>query len=424
MKKAIIKIKSFIRDVLNTGLIHIMGAGALNKILTFVSSIFVVHLIDKGDYGVYSYAQGIFTLLCTVNGVGMDSALIQLCSEHYSNSSLKNRIYYWGCKVYLLSSMVVAIGVGICSIMMSFKFESTNSLLLLMTGLPILDGIKALQLAKCRVELDNKNFANLNNLDTVVLVVGTVVCASIFKVYGIILARYISSLACIFWALKKYHLVIVCRIGKVEKAIRKEVINIGLIMTLNNSLANILSVAGTLILAFFIPDEELIASYRVASTIPLAMLFIPQYLMIYYTPLFAREKDNAQWIRSQYKSLMIRFGGGNLILCFVLILFAYPLISIVFGNNYSDAVSVFRIMIVAYLIQSIFRIPSANLLTTQKKLWINVFMSALGALINIVFNCILIPRYGSEGAAYSYLLSFVIPGTVLTLVWIRTVYQK
>ena len=70
-------------------------------------------------------------------------------------------------------------------------------------------------------------------------------------------------------------------------------------MAVNNSLATILSLLGTTILGMIISDSEVIASYKVALTLPSALLFIPQAVMIFALPYFIRHKDDYVWTKEK-----------------------------------------------------------------------------------------------------------------------------
>ena len=63
----------------------------VNKIIGFFSSTILVHVLSKGEYGVFTYAWNIYSIIVIFSGLGMDSAIIQLCSEKPKEKSIARR---------------------------------------------------------------------------------------------------------------------------------------------------------------------------------------------------------------------------------------------------------------------------------------------------------------------------------------------
>jgi O-antigen/teichoic acid export membrane protein len=86
---------------------------------------------------------------------------------------------------------------------------------------------------------------------------------------------------------------------------------------------------------------------------------------------------------------------------------ADPIISFVYGREFSPAVFAFQILIVMagllYLITTLSRLLLVADL--QKK---NFYITMLGALLNVFLNFILIPRYSLYGAAIATLITFIV----------------
>ena len=77
MSKKIKQLKNLIRKLKTTGFGHLFGSSVINKILTFMSSIILVRLIPKSDYGIYSNADNILGMFCILEGFGMVSTFLQ-----------------------------------------------------------------------------------------------------------------------------------------------------------------------------------------------------------------------------------------------------------------------------------------------------------------------------------------------------------
>ena len=87
-----------------------------------------------------------------------------------------------------------------------------------------------------------------------------------------------------------------------------------------------------------------------------------------------------------------------------------------------DAVPLLQIAAVGFLISSVLRIPFGNLLLAMRKVQFNLLVCVICGVINIVFNLILIPKYGSMGAAYTSIIVAVVSGVMSTTRYI--IYLK
>ncbi|MBS3108011.1 flippase [Candidatus Woesearchaeota archaeon] len=89
------------------------------------------------------------------------------------------------------------------------------------------------------------------------------------------------------------------------------------------------------------------------------------------------------------------------------ILFATPIIRIIFGEAYLEAATVLIILSIGYFIGS-FVTPIYNLFNMVERTKINLSIGFIATVINISLNWLLIPRYGISGAAIATATSFLI----------------
>ena len=64
------KILPQIKKLFSTGFFHIFGGNVINKVITFVSGIILVHLLSKPEYGVFTYAWNIYGIVFLFSGMG------------------------------------------------------------------------------------------------------------------------------------------------------------------------------------------------------------------------------------------------------------------------------------------------------------------------------------------------------------------
>ncbi len=181
-------------------------------------------------------------------------------------------------------------------------------------------------------------------------------------------------------------------------------------------MSQILYLLDAQLIGIFTQSEELLANYKVATTIPFNINFIPMSLMVFVYPYFANNKDNKQWVKEKLSKLVKALGALNLLISLGGILLAKPIFYIVFPK-YKEAINVFRILMVGYFVTGTFRIPFGNILASLGNVKANLINAIITGSLNIVLDVVLISKYGSIGAAFTSLsvaiVSSIIQGTFL-----------
>ena len=166
------------------------------------------------------------------------------------------------------------------------------------------------------------------------------------------------------------------------------------------------------------------AGYKLASIMSLAVTAFNLNWQPYY--LKFKNNDNN------------RFGSiGNLVIIAListftlLIYFVQDIASINFngsyliGANFQNGLIIVPYIALGYLFYGIYVLQMPSIFILNKQNWGLVFWS-LGALVNIVGNYILIPRFGFIGAAYSSALGYLIMMLSLficNLIWMPIKYN-
>ena len=106
------------------------------------------------------------------------------------------------------------------------------------------------------------------------------------------------------------------------------------------------------------------------------------------------------------KAFNISFIIGLIIAIFVIV-FAKYIILIVYGSNYLPSIKALKILIWAFFIICISSITS-GLLNSINKQRLVTFGAGVGAIINVILNLILIPKYSMEGAALATVITEIL----------------
>ena len=101
---------------------------------------------------------------------------------------------------------------------------------------------------------------------------------------------------------------------------------------------------------------------------------------------------------SAYKKVIAAVCGMNFLVCVCAFLFGEQVMTLLYGAQYEDAAVCFSILIVGYFFSCV-RSVSYGVLYSQRKVGVNLTVVALSAVLTISLNMLLIPVYGSIGAA-------------------------
>lgn len=396
------------------GFYHLFGSSVINKVLSFMSSVIIVRLIPKSEYGVYSNADNILGMFCLLEGFGMVTTFLQFgCTNTGEKKQQIWRFCFWFSVIF---QCILSISIFIASLTAKFSIPGTGYLLMLMSFLPIPRLVRDMQQVYLRTECKNQAFAYSNTFSTAVTVVLSCGLSVFFLEKGLIAATYISSIATIIYIVKVHKVSLPVRVkGSLPGKEKKKILKFATVCVINNSTSSVMYLLDTFILGIVVATSTVTASYKVATKIPTALNFIPVCVMTYIYPKFAQKKDDKQWCYRNYKKVLAAFGIFNLLSVGTLIMMAPIVIKLVFGAQYMDCLIPFRLLCVNYIIQATFGTVSGQLLVSQEKLRMNTIVGFGSSILNTCLNLWLIPIFSSTGAAIATLVVTCLSSLVTTI---------
>lgn len=406
------------RKLFETGFFHIVGAGSVNKVLSVILSVALVRILSKVDYGCYAYAFNIASFFILFNGLGVCSALLQMCCETGIGRKTDS-FFAYGYKAGIVVDVVLALAMIAISFLISFPIQGSNRLLLLYCFYPLFMLMFELKLTWLRILLMNKEYAFMTNMQTVFMVVFSVAGALLYGATGLVIGQCCSYLLSYVVLCVKNPFRSMVASSSITKPDRFDFWKLSIISAFNNGLGQALSLIGTLLIGLLLASNELVASYKVATTIPFALLFIPGMIMTYAYPYFARNKDDRRWTLNGYRRLIMANVLCMAVLTILVVAFAEPLTMIIFGSEYLDSVSTMQLLMIGFFITAAIRQPSGNLLVTQRKLLWNTVVGVLSIFVNVVANLILVTGFGMLGAALAFDLTMLFGAVANTILYLR-----
>ena len=114
--------------------------------------------------------------------------------------------------------------------------------------------------------------------------------------------------------------------------------------------------------------------------------------------------------------LTISIMGISCVICFLL---AEPLILLLYGNEYLSAVPIMRLLLVASFMNNGIRASIANVLSAMGIQKINLSIAALGIIIQISLDLLLVPMLHGIGIAMSSVFTYGVMSLLLFMFFKR-----
>jgi len=412
-----------IKKLIEKGFFHIIGANVLNKIFQFCNGIVLVRLLSKSEFGSYSYAQNVLNIFLLLNGMGVLYALLQFGSE---NPEKRRVLFKFGLKIGLVFNILLSVLIILYGIFIDTPNRESKIALFLMSLMPFFIFIFELIQIYFRTGLQNRSFAKLSNINTLLILVFSMIGAILLGLFGVIIGQYVSYIISIIIGIKH---IIKRRERQSEKRKitdfnKKEFMEYSFYSILNNGASQLIFFIDIFLLGILIKNEELIAEYRTATLIPFALNFIPSSIMTFLYPYFARNKENVLWIRKYsiivQKYLLI----FNTFLVLLLILCAPLIIKLLFGSNYIDSIALFRILCIGYLINGSIRNPVGNILAMTRNVKFLLITNLLVAFINVILDIILIKSFSVTGAAITAVITMLLSSILYSSYFYNIKYRS
>lgn len=400
MKTLFLKLENALKD----GLIYILISGFFTQVIGFLSSIFVIRYLPKNGYGNYVSANNIYSYFTVFVGMGFAAAILQYCSENRSEME-KNNIYCFTLKKGTIFNVLLFLVIVILALVKGRDSTMVGQYLLLMAPIPFFSYFSNYYQILLRIRNLNKEYAFVGMANAAIIFGINVVFSRLIGEVSLILSQYIANIVCtglcIFYLKKTNNYTLsFSKAEKLEKGSRKSIERYALLVAITNFTSNMLTLIDITCLDILSDGSEILAGYKVASVIPTAMLFISSSVILYYYPkLVHLYSDDINKFLKEVKLISRMLFVINGVITLGLFVFAPLIIKLLFGQQYMESISIFRVLCLNYFIFSSYRKLYGNLIALIKKVKMNFINTTLSGILNIILNIILINKLGAIGAA-------------------------
>lgn len=398
-----------VKKLIENGFVHIFVGNTLIKMISFISSIVIVRLIDKTEYAYLAYADNLYNYVISFAGLGMTSAILKFCAA--AESKEKDKAFFvfalkYGTLFEALLSVVVVLYVTWATI----PFPEAKTITYMLVLYPTLNNIINTILGYLRAHGENQIYSRTAVIQTVFVFVGSVLFVILKGIKGIPFARYIAIVIAIISTIKiinKY----TTNVGNIN--LNQEETRAFIIMSLSLMVSNLFSLIMPInemsLINEMIRDEVITSNYKIATLIPSQLSFVTHSIIVYYFTIIAKMDDKRKaWETSK------KVGCVSAIIIFSIAIvgaIVSPwIIRLVYGAKYNDASTLSTVFWIVYAINAGIRMVPMNFLPAIGVAKFNAMVAAISCIAHLGVAYVSISYFGIYGAGIATGIIYLISG--------------
>lgn len=378
----------------------------LEKIIRLFSGLLVGILVARylkpEQYGLYNYSLAIVIILSGFADLGLNQIVVrELVKKPQSEEEIVSTTFF----LKLLSGLI-CIGLAFALALMSRGDSTTLSLILILSARLFFKPTEAIDFA-FQSKVLSKYATWSRNIAC--LVAAFAIAAAVFMKQSILTIGLLSSL--------EFGISSVLIFGFYVSAgyrVRFSSFSKGRVCSLlRDSWPLILS--GVAIIIYMRIDQVMIkwmsgdvelGIYSAAVRLTEALYLIPTAIVGSALPKITQSyNQNNKSFYSEIQHLYNTVSLISYVSIITVFILASPIVSVVFGSDYTNSVAVLRVLIWAVIFVNLGIVQQSFMVVMN---WTSIYMKIvfLASLMNIVLNYLLIPRYGAVGATISTVISY------------------
>lgn len=392
----------------------------MTKFLVFFGTVFLVRVLSKQSYGVLGFIENIYSYIFIFAGMGLNNAVLRyvLLSKDTSEEYGHYRYAFRKGNIFNLAVIFVVVVVGFLYPYPT-EFSSARYLLpAIALALPF-QYLVDLNLYTFRAKLANRIYAISIFLFSVILIGSKYFFALHWDLPGVIIAKVsISAFFGIFLSLftyRRYFRGHEPYILNKEERKAEDIYSVQYMIT--NGIWVIFMLNDIFLLGALGSDAAAIADYKVAYVLPGNLSILSGAIGMFVAPYFVKNENNKAWVRKNYwltMAVTCTIIGAAILVLFI---FSSQLISLLFGEAYSNIDSIMRLLLISSFANSAVRVTTANLLAAMGQIRYNMVISISGIVLQILMNLFMIPAYGSVGVAITNIIVYTLMAAALLIIF-------
>lgn len=400
-----------LKRLVEEGFFHILVGNVLIKMIAFLSSIVIVRLVSKQDYGYLAYADNLYQYINLLSGLGLSTAILKFCSPKLDNGINK---YYLMLAIKAGALFQFVASLILCGLVfsVSIPFPAARGIILALVFYPLFTQLVATLQCYIRSKLDNKLYARMGVVQTIVIFFVCIPATMAFEIYGVVLARYLAMFVVICMGIRFLRSDLPTHTETIapEKQKTRFFWRMAISMMLANLFSMVMPINEMFLINTMLKNELLAANYKVAILIPSQIVFVASSVEVYLFPKIAQLSECLKDAMQQ----TIKFEALLFAIIFCICIIGYVaspyIINFVYGNRYADAIELSKMYWIVYGVNAGFRMLPMNVLPAIGSTFFNSIVSCVSCVIHVFLLYFFIGKHGIYGAAYALLIVYLFSG--------------
>ncbi|MBS7332955.1 MAG: oligosaccharide flippase family protein [Weeksellaceae bacterium] len=396
---------NFLKDFFKNKGLFVFSAFIVEKLVMLINTIFIVKMISQEEFGRVTLIASVLAFFIPLSGFGTFSVLLKFGSEQKTEEDklrLSQEIFRKG----LRNQLILAVGFIIIANLYALKFDQLGWIIAMFAIRLIGIFLQSHLTIFFRIDGQNQKFATVNMLVNIVGLFFTFILTHYYGVIGYMISLAISPFISLFFYTK--NLFLLTR-NTVQTLDWKKMWRYGWVESVAYFASELLFSIDIAMIALFMTDKD-ISLYKVAIILPLNLLFIPSMLFQTDMPRIIQNSTNKQFLKQYIFNYYRLFIPLSIIILVGSFFLKEWLIKLFFNSDYSGGNITFFIATLAVVAAMLTRVIFINLNSAIGKANWNIRISILSIILLVIFDLLLIPKYGIEGAATGLMLTFTTIG--------------
>ncbi len=376
------------------------GGELLSKAIAFVTTVYLARVITPEGFGILGYTTAFVSYFLLFIDFGLDIISAKRIANDksiitkYVNNILSFRI--------LLAILIFIILSGIVFFMnedIIIKFA------ILLTGLSLFVQAISIEFVFQATEKIKYLSIKVVSKNILIFILVLLFVRNVSDVLIVIIISVVSNLLVNIWLFRKYRGFFGNYVWVVNQKFLRSLFAESFPLIISSFMITIYYNLDMVMLGNIKTQTE-VGIYNAAYKLFMIGLIPLAAIVKIFLPSLSKIKDRVLLKRTIRNFGVMMFGSG-VIISGVVFLFAEIAIGLIFGDKYSGAVIPLMLLALNLLVISV-NVFFGNPLTVWGKQKVYAVAITLGAVINVILNIILIPKYSYNGAAFATLLSEVV----------------
>jgi len=398
---------SLIRNLVKSSGLYAI-ASFTGPLVSLVLVPFLTHSLSRTDYGALAVLNTAISLMTGITQFGFSIALLR--AYNYDYESERDKLGALSTVVMLLSLATIPTTVAIIITApwlanLLFQTSSLSTPVQVAALAVLLQNLSVPGFAWLRAESRAATYTSLSIVNLLVSLSANLVLVGLLHmgITGSLLATGVGYGVVMLCTLP----VIVLRAGlRLDFHIARNLLSFGLPLVTNSIASWVLQLSDRYLLSRFGSLAQT-ATYSVAYILGgvLSVVVLSPFVLAWPTTMFAiaKRKDAPHVFQLVFRwySIVLLFAT------FALSLVASGVLDLLFPPSYQSAAPVIPIVAASTMFNGVYLVFNTGV-SVRRKNWFSVLFLTIAAIVNVGFNLVLIPFYGSIGAAVSTLLAYIV----------------